>query len=128
MIARVIGVATGIWLLFAPAVLGYGDPAAVNDRIFGPIVASMAFVAFWEVARPLRWGTLPFGVWLALAPFVLGYENFDAVVSSVIAGVLIVGSALVRGRINESRGGGWQTLLPDRSVPEEGSASARPPR
>lgn len=123
MIARVIGVAAGIWLMFAPAVLGYGDPAAANDRIFGPIVGSLAFIAIWEVARPLRWGTLPFGMWLLLAPFVLGYQDLGAVVSSVIAGVLIVSSALVPGRINERHGGGWRTLLPDRAVPEEGEAA-----
>ena len=120
MIARLVAIAAGVWLMFSPAVLGYGDPAAVNDRIFGPIGASFAFVAIWEVVRSLRWGTLPVGAWLVLAPFVLGYSSTDAIVSSVVAGIAMALSALLGGEIRESYGGGWLTLLPDRDVPPAG--------
>lgn len=124
MIARLVAVSAGIWLMFAPAVLGYGDPAAVNDRIFGPIGASFAFVAIWEVLRPLRWGALPAGAWLVLAPLILGYDTTGAIVSSVAAGMVMAVSAFFGGATRAAYGGGWSTLLPGRDVPP---ADASPP-
>jgi SPW repeat len=117
MIARFVAMVAGIWLMFAPAVLGYGDPAASNDRIFGPIGAAFAFVAVWEVVRPLRWATLPVGLWLILAPFVLGYSS-AASVSTVVAGLAMVVTAPLGGKTRQMYGGGWRTLLPNEPVPD----------
>lgn len=117
MIARLLGVAAGVWLMFSPAVLGYGDPAAANDRIFGPIGASLAFVAMWEVVRALRWGALPVGLWLVGSPFALGYTDTSAVFSSLAAGAVMAATAPLGGRIKQRYGGGWRTLLPGRPVP-----------
>lgn len=119
MIARLAAMTAGIWLMFSPAVLGYGDPAAANDRIFGPIGAAFAFVAMWEVVRPLRWGTLPVGAWLIVAPFVLGYGTVPATVSSVVAGLVMAAAAPVGGQRRQLYGGGWRTLLSGRRVPGE---------
>lgn len=124
VIARPLAVAAGIWLMFAPDALGYGDPAQISDRIFGPIGASFAFVAMWEVLRPLRWGTLPVGVWLVLAPLILGYDVAGAVVSSVVVGIVMAVTAFFGGRTRAAYGGGWSTLLPGRDVPP---ADASPP-
>ena len=63
----------GIWLMMSPAVLGYADPARANDRIIGPIVASLATIAMWEVSRPLRWVNVVLGAWLLVAPWLLGH-------------------------------------------------------
>ena len=114
MWARVASVALGLWLMAAPAVLGYGDPAETNDRIVGPLVAGSAYVALWQVTRPLRWLALPLGAWLIVAPWVLGYHP-TALVNSVLVGGLLVGFAPVRGKISEGFGGGWSTLLAGRS-------------
>jgi hypothetical protein len=111
LIARIGAVAAGVWLMFAPAVLAYGDPAAANDRIFGPLGASLAFVAIWEVTRPLRWATLPVGVWLLAAPFVLGYDHTGALISSIAAGVVMAGTAPLGGEITDQHGGGWSALI-----------------
>lgn len=123
MIARLVAVAAGVWLMASPAVLGYGDPAAINDRVFGPIGAAFAFVAIWEVVRSLRWGTLPAGVWLVLAPLVLGYDDAAAVASSVITGSIMAGTAFLGGETRQRYGGGWVTLLPGRAVPPEPDGS-----
>lgn len=117
VIARLITVAAGAWLMFSPAVLGYGDPAATNDRIFGPIGAAFAFVAMWEVLRSLRWGTLPVGAWLVVAPLILGYGTTGSILSSVGAGLLMSASAFLGGEKRGVYGGGWSTLLPGRDVP-----------
>lgn len=118
MIARMVTLVTGVWLMFAPAVLGYGDPAAAHDRIFGPIAASIAFVAIFEVVRPMRWLALPVGIWLIIAPFLLGYTDMAAVVSSVLAGVVIAATAPLGGETKQGYGGGWRTLLPGERVPD----------
>ncbi len=117
MIARTAAVVAGVWLMFSPAVFGYGSPAAINDRIFGPIGASLAFVAIWEIVRPLRWATIPIGSWLVIAPLVLGYDDGGAIASSIGAGAVMVGAAFGGGTTEESFGGGWTTLLPGHDVP-----------
>lgn len=109
MWARLLAVAAGLWLMAAPAVLSYGDPAAANDRIVGPIAAAFAFVAIWGVTRSLRWVQLPLGVWLVVAPLVLGYPG-DAAVSSVAAGVVLAATAFVGRSASERFGGGWRSL------------------
>lgn len=111
MIARIVAVAAGVWLMFSPAVLGYGDPAAVSDRIFGPLGASFAFVAIWAVTRSLRWMTVPVGLWLVAAPFVLGYDDIGPAISSVLSGVVLAGTAPLGGEVQSEFGGGWPALI-----------------
>ena len=69
----VISTLIGLWLMAAPAVLGYGEPASTVDRIVGPIAASAAWISVWAVTRPIRWLGLPLGLVLITAPFLLGY-------------------------------------------------------
>lgn len=123
MIARLIAVAAGIWLMFAPAVIGYEGAAEANDRIFGPIGAAFAFVAIWEVLRPLRWGTLPVGVWLIVAPVILAYDATGAFLSSIGAGLVMVVTAFLGGETKYEYGGGWSSLMPGRDVPAQSEGS-----
>src|SRR5215218_5792753 len=80
--------------LVGPAVLGYGDPARTNDRILGPIVAGLAFVAIWPVMRPLRWVDLLVGAWLFAAPWLLGYGTGPAI-NSLVVGLLLMVLAML---------------------------------
>lgn len=123
MIARIIAIAAGVWLMFSPAVLGYGGAAEANDRIFGPIGAAFAFVAIWEVLRPLRWGTLPVGLWLIVAPMILGYDVTGAFLSSIGAGLVMAVTAFFGGETKYEYGGGWSSLLPGRDVPSQPESS-----
>lgn len=108
--ARLTQAAIGVWLIAAPDVLGYGDPAEANDRIFGPIAGGFAFVAAWEVVRSLRWAVLPVAAWLMVAPLVLWYGDASAVVNSVAAGATLAGLSFVAGRPRQTYGGGWTSL------------------
>lgn len=112
LVARVVAVATGVWLMFAPWLLDYGDPAATNDRIIGPIAGSFAFVACWEVLMPMRWPTVPCGAWLVAAPLVLGYGDPLAWISSVVAGSVFVLTAFVGADLRHEFGGGWRSVRP----------------
>jgi hypothetical protein len=105
-----VGLAIGLWLMVAPVVLRYGGLAATNDRIVGPIVASVAFVALWDVVRPLRWLNLAPALWLVVAPWALGYQDTVAAANSVVAGLVALASILVRGPSRERFGGGWTAI------------------
>lgn len=110
MIARVVAVAAGVWLMVSPAVLGYVETTAeTSDRIVGPVAAAFSFVAIWGITRALRWMTLPLGAWCIAAPWLLGFPT-DAALSSTAAGVVFVGTAFVRGEVDERYGGGWMSL------------------
>lgn len=110
MTARIIAIASGLWLMASPAVLGYaGTAAEVSDRIVGPVAAALSLIAAWAVARPLRWTTVPLGLWAMLAPWFLGHPTAGAV-GNLVAGIALVVTAFVRGRVNERFGGGWMSL------------------
>ena len=99
----------GIWLMMSPAVLEYADPARANDRIIGPIVASLATIAMWEVSRPLRWVNVVLGAWLLVAPWLLAYPP-AARWNSLATGAVVLGLSLVKGKHTHEFGGGWSSL------------------
>ena len=107
----------GIWLMASPAVLDYADPARANDRIIGPIVASLAIIAIWEIGRPLRWLNVILGAWLLIVPWLLGHPP-DARWNSLAAGALVLGFSLVKGKRTHPFGGGWSSLWT--GVPPDG--------
>lgn len=112
MWARFVNAALGIWLMAAPAVLGYGGAAQTNDRIAGPLVATCAIIALWEVTRGLRWVNFAAGLWMLVAPWLLGYGLGSlTTLHSLAVGAAVVACALVRGRVEGRYGGGWGTLV-----------------
>lgn len=106
---RLISIALGIWLMFAPFVLGYEDLAADHDRIIGPLAASCACIAIWEATRGLRWVNAALGAWLAIAPWLLGFA-WVPTSNSVAVGVALFGMACVRGTVKHQLDGGWRVL------------------
>ncbi len=100
----------GIWLMTAPAVLSYGGSARINDLIIGPIAASVAVIAIWEVTRPLRWVSTLLGIWLLVAPWVLGYDSLAAILNSLASGAIMALLSAARGAITQEFGGGWSAL------------------
>ena len=111
MWARLINAALGIWLMAAPAVLGYGAPAETSDRIAGPLIATFAIVAIWEATRPCRWVCFVAGLWLVAAPFLLGYGlGHVATPNSIAVGAAVAALATHKGPIEERFDGGWSML------------------
>jgi hypothetical protein len=109
MWSQFINVLLGIWLMAAPDVLAYGDPARTQDHIVGPMILSAAMIAVSEVTRPVRWINVPFGVWLIIAPWIIGYESV-ARWNSVIIGLLIMVCSMRKGTVRERFDGGWSVL------------------
>ncbi|WP_026370315.1 SPW repeat domain-containing protein [Kallotenue papyrolyticum] len=110
MWARWVNLALGIWLMAAPAVLDYGPPASINDRIVGPLVAAFATIAMWQVTRGLRWLNLLLALWLLVAPWILGYPIAREVANSLVVGTIMALASGVRGPIKHRVGGGWRAL------------------
>jgi hypothetical protein len=105
-----VNVALGIWLMAAPAVLGYGGIARSNDRVVGPLAAGFAYVALWSVTRSVRWANVPLGLWLLVAPWLLQYE-WVPLLHATVVGVLLISFAWRGGKTSQRFGGGWSALL-----------------
>lgn len=132
MWARIVNFFFGLWLMAAPALLGYiGTPAEVNDRIVGPLIASFAFVAIWDITRGLRWVNTLLGLWLVVSPFLLGAWvadwSFPATINSVLVGLYVAILSLVPGQVRHQFAGGWRSLLEfHRDGPRRPSVEVRP--
>jgi hypothetical protein len=110
MWAQLVNLCLGLWLMAAPAALGYGGRAAANDHVAGPLAAALAAVAVSEVTRPVRRANVVVGLWLLIAPWALAYASGAATFNSLSVGALLIAFALVRGRVVNRFGGGWSVV------------------
>lgn len=121
MWARILNAALGIWLMAAPAVLGYAAPAEVNDRIVGPVIATFAIIAVAGATRPVRRVNTAAGAWLLVAPWILGYGATAPTVNDMVVGAVVIAASLVKGTVKDEFAGGWSSLWRRRELhnPEE---------
>jgi hypothetical protein len=109
MIPQFINMSIGLWLMAAPAALGYGRPSSVSDHIVGPMVATFACIALWEATRSVRWVNSPLGLWAIVAPWALG-APMSGKFNGVLCGIAIAALACFGGRIEQQFGGGWPAI------------------
>lgn len=109
MLARFLNLALGIWLMAAPELVGYSGPLRTNHLIVGPVVASIAVIGMWEIARELRWINLVLGIWLVVSAFLLSGPG--GLTNGIISGAMIAVLSLVKGKIKGRVGGGWSMLF-----------------
>jgi hypothetical protein len=109
MWAQIINMVLGVWVTAAPAVLGYGRPASMSDHIVGPLVATFACIAIWEVVRPVRWLNVPLGLWLVAAPWLLDHPP-SGQLNSMLTGTAIAALSCFGRTIQQRFGGGWSVL------------------
>lgn len=105
-----ISVGLGVWLLFAPAVLGATARAADSDRLLGVLIVTFTAIAVAEVGRPVRYFNILFGAWLVAAPFLLAGFTPAAFVNGIIVGFALIVLSFPRGRIH-GRYGSWQSYI-----------------
>ncbi len=110
MRAQIINAMIGIWLMVAPSALHYTTSGAISNYIVGPILATFALVACWEVTRVLRKVGIAIGVWLVFAPWILGYSEMLPILNDTLCGIAAIIFAFVKGEIKSNYGGGWQAL------------------
>lgn len=99
----------GFWLMATPDIFGHSGGAATSDHLVGPLVAVTAVCAMAEIVRSLRFLNLLTGLWLLATCWWLPGGVTGAVVSDLVAGVLLIALSLPRGPVHQ-RYGGWVRL------------------
>lgn len=112
IIAQILILAAGVWVMASPAVLGYGSPASTSNRIVGPLLITVGGIAAWEHVRGIRWAALPVAAWMVIAPWILGFPT-DATISSLVVAAIVTVLTLISGATNGNYGGGWSSLWSD---------------
>jgi MFS-type transporter involved in bile tolerance (Atg22 family) len=98
--------AVGLWLMFAPTILGISieSPVADTDHLVGALLVVCSVIAIAEVARPVRFLNVPLGLWLLLAPWLTSDATAAIRVSDTIAGVLVLLLSMPLGRLRDHYG------------------------
>lgn len=113
--ALLVCLATGLWLMFAPAVLGRRGPAADSDHVAGALVVTISAIATAEVLRTGRLLNILAGLWIAASPFIFQVQG--AKWCELLAGLLLVALGLPRGKVKEHYGS-WDRFIFIRRAPE----------
>ena len=99
----------GLSLLFTRITLGADGSLANAHHVIGSLVLTVVSIAAAEVARPVRYLSVPLGALLIAAPFMFVASMVTTVVSMVLGAGLVVLS-IRRGPIRE-RYGNWNRLI-----------------
>jgi hypothetical protein len=91
----------GLWLMFAPAVLGNEGRLADSDHLSGALVITFAVIAMAEVGRPLRFLNILFAVWLLVAPWFLAGGSTLGKWNDITVALLLAALSLRRGPVHE---------------------------
>lgn len=101
----------GLWLMFSRVTFETTAALADSDHLVGSLVITIAVIAMAEVARPLRFMNLLFGLWLMAAPWLLTGGETDGMFSTALAGLLLIGLSLPRGRRSDEHYGQWDRFI-----------------
>lgn len=108
------GTLLGVWIMFAPSILGFeGTSAEVSHRIAGPVIVTFSTTAWWQVLRGVRGMSVLAGAWLVAAPLFLMHPT-PAVWNSIVTGLAVIGVSSVKGKVDKRFAGGWRSLWSDR--------------
>ena len=91
----------GVWLMFAPAVLGGGTMAANSDRLIGALIVTIAAISTAEVVRAFRFLNLLFAIWLVIAPWALAGATPAMRWNDIVAGLVLLALTVPRGPVRE---------------------------
>jgi hypothetical protein len=111
MLAQLIAVALGIWLMVAPAIVETTRNASNLERIIGPLVATFGAIAAAQHLRSVRFWNLPLSIVLGVSPIVISYGSTIAAWNALLTACAIAVCSLRKGRITHRYGGGWRELL-----------------
>src|SRR5262245_36852235 len=101
----------GAWLMFSRLIFGTEGAIANSDHLVGAMFITIAVCAMAEVARPLRFLNVPFGLWLVATPWLLAGAAVGSTFNNVLAGLVVIGLSLPRGRRSAEHYGGWDRYI-----------------
>ena len=96
--------ALGIWMLFAPSVVGCTGAMADSSILVGALVVIASLVAMAEVGRPARWLNLVFGAWLIAAVWFLDGGTTGGRINAAVVGLVISLASIPLGTWHERYG------------------------
>jgi uncharacterized membrane protein len=96
--------------MFSPLVFGTEGAIADSDHLAGAMIMTIAVCAMAEVATPLRFLNLPFRLWLIAAPWFFAGAT-GATLNDTVAGLVIIGLSLERGRRSKEHYGSWDRYI-----------------
>lgn len=117
MIWQWIAFVVAVGVMAAPDTLGLSESVADAFHVLGPIAASIAGMAAYDVLRSLRRAHLLVGPAIALAPILLGAEG-AAIAVGVIAGLALALLGLPGPPPRAKFGGGWKMVFDVHSGPD----------
>jgi hypothetical protein len=111
-IQLIVSAALGIWLVFAPAVLGSTSSAADSDHLVGALIASFSVIAWAEVIRAGPFINVLFGGWIIAAPWLLNAASISAKVNDLIVGFAVLALSMPRGLVRDRYANwDWMSVL-----------------
>ena len=99
-----LSIALGVWLMFAPSIVGSVGAVAHSDHLVGALIVTVAVIALADVGRAARFVNLAFGAWVVMAPWLLAGATANSRWSGAVAGALVVALSLRRGPVGERYG------------------------
>lgn len=97
--------------MFSRLIFGTQGAVANSDRLVGALIITISVCATAEVARPFRFLNVPFGVWLLVAPWLLAGATTGVALNDAIAGLVVIGLSLQRGRRSKEHYGSWDRYV-----------------
>jgi hypothetical protein len=116
MWARIATALLGVWLMIAPALLGFGKKISDNDHIVGPLIATFSIIAIFECTRNVKMLNLPLVLWLFLAPWILDYDNDTALFDDYAVALAVLLLSFVKQKRENRFGGGWPAIWKDNTL------------
>jgi len=107
----IAGCFVGAWLMFSRLIFGAEGAVANSDHLMGALIVTVSVCATAEVARPLRLLNVPLGLWLIIAPWLLAGATIGITLNDAIAGLVVVGLSLPRGRRSKEHYGSWDRYI-----------------
>ena len=103
-------VVVGVWVIAAPWLFGTRGPAFTFESVFGALAIVIAFVAWAEVTRAVRFLNVLIGLAIAVAIWFLPEVSLAARLSDLVAGLLLIALSVHRGPVHD-RYGSWDPLI-----------------
>lgn len=103
--------AIGLWLMFAPSALGFGEstPADIH-HLGGALIVTTSVITMGEPLRRGRYLNMLLGLIVAVGPWLFSGIGVFASILATVAGVAVMGLSMPRGPKRESYGA-WDRFI-----------------
>lgn len=111
MVACILQVIAGLWLMVSPSVLDISGRMSDNIYICAPLIITMAVVAMWEINSNVIRANIVIGAWLLITLLTDSWDDNTSFVLILLPIVLVVLTSFLKRSRKEQFGGGWKSLF-----------------